>query len=231
VAILTRRSLIRRSLMLRSSLILGVQLVPCILLMLLGWGFDDWRGFLGNPARAGLVALIFAGALAVVAFGLDFDPVRRGSKPVGSQSLQLGILLGLSLFLVWFLPFADRRGVLTFTQSYWRYLGLSLCGSGVGVRILALRALGGQFSAYVTLQPNHRLVREGIYSRIRHPLYLSLLLAPFGIALVFASYLALPILVLALIFVFDRVRKEERLLAAHFGQEFEDYQRCTRRLV
>jgi len=109
--------------------------------------------------------------------------------------------------------------------------GLLLCCVGVSVRILALKALGGHFSAYVTLQPNHRLVQEGIYNRIRHPLYLSLLLAPSGIALVFASYLALPILALAMAFVLDRIRKEERLLAEHFGLEFEDYRRDTWQLI
>ncbi len=94
---------------------------------------------------------------------------------------------------------------------------LLLCCIGVAVRVLALKTLGEYFSAYVTLQPNHRLVRHGIYASIRHPLYLSLLLAPTGMALVFASPLALPILALAAIFVLDRIRKEEHLFAAHFG--------------
>ena len=141
------------------------------------------------------------------------------------------VLLLLSLCLLWFLPFADRRHILTFRQEYWRYPGLLLCCIGIVVRLLALKALGPHFSAYVTLQPNHRLIQDGIYANIRHPLYLSLLLAPAGVALVFASYLALPILLLAAIFVWDRIRKEERLLAAHFGPAFEEYQQSTRMLV
>ena len=184
-----------------------------------------------NPGRVGLVALALAGALAVVTLRLDFYPLRTGSVPIGNQSRQLGMLLLLSLVLLWFLPFADRRGILKLTRNYWRYLGLLLCCLGVWVRVQALHAIGEQFSAYVTLQPNHRLVRDGIYSRIRHPLYLSLLLAPFGIALVFASYLALPILVTAAAFVLDRVRKEERMLSEHFGPEFEDYRLRTGRLI
>jgi len=99
------------------------------------------------------------------------------------------------------------------------------------VRIAALRELAENFSAYVTLQPNHRLVQEGIYASIRHPLYLSLLLIPTGIALVFASLLAVPILMLALAFVLDRMRREDGLLASHFGAQFEDYRRRTRRLI
>jgi protein-S-isoprenylcysteine O-methyltransferase Ste14 len=217
--------------MLRFAFILAIQLLAGMLLIQLGWGFSDVSGFFLNPARAGLLVVALAGAVAVVLFHLDIRPLRRGSMPVGNQNLQLGILLLLSLALLWFLPFADRRRILTFHQNPWRYLGLLFCCIGVGARVLALKALGEYFSAYVTLQPNHQLVRHGIYRSIRHPLYLSLLLAPTGVALVFASVLWLPILILAAMFVFDRIRKEECLLALYFGSEFEDYRRRTWRLI
>jgi protein-S-isoprenylcysteine O-methyltransferase Ste14 len=200
-------------------------------LVAIGWGFDDLAGFLLNPVRDGLAALVLAGLVSVVILRLDIRPLRTGSMPTGNQSLQLGVLLFSSLFLLWFLPFADRRRILTLKQDYWRYLGLLLCCIGIAVRVVALERLGAYFSAYVTLQPNHRLVRHGIYSSIRHPLYLSLLLAPCGVALVFGSLLALPILVLAIVFVSDRIRKEEHLLAAHFGYEFEKYRSRTWKLI
>jgi protein-S-isoprenylcysteine O-methyltransferase len=217
--------------MLRSAFIVVVQVLPAIALVLLGWGFDDLPGFFVNGARSGLAAVGLAGVLTAVVLKVNFQPLRRGQTALGRQSFELGVLLILSLYLLWFLPFADRRSILALRQDCWRYLGLLLCCIGVTVRVLALKTLGDSFSAYVTLQPNHRLVRHGIYASIRHPLYLSLLLAPAGVALVFASVLALPILILATIFVLDRVRKEERLLAAHFGLAFEDYQRHTWKLV
>jgi protein-S-isoprenylcysteine O-methyltransferase Ste14 len=200
-------------------------------LIMLGWGVDDLRELFLNPARAGLAALALAGVVAVVLSDLDLHPLAQGSHPTGSQSLQLGTLLLFCVFMLWFLPFADRRSILTLQPSYWRYLGLLLCAIGITVRVCALRALGKFFSAYVTLQPGHRLVRHGIYRRIRHPLYLSLLLAPPGIALVFASLLAAPVALLAIVFVWDRIRKEERLLAVRFGLDFEDYRRCAWKLI
>jgi protein-S-isoprenylcysteine O-methyltransferase Ste14 len=134
--------------------------------------------------------------------------------------------VGGSLFLIWFLAFADRRHFLTFTHKSWlRYVGLGLCGSGVVVRLLALMKLGRQFSAYVTLQVDHQLVQSGIYGRIRHPLYLSLLLAAPGFALVFASVLVWPILVVTLVFVIRRICQEERLLELRFGVEFLEYRK------
>lgn len=220
---------------LRFGAILAVQILPGVLLILLGWGFDDLSGFVSNPARPGLIVLLVSGVVAAVLLKLDLRPLRKGSTPVGNQNLQLGFLLLLSIALLWFLPFADRRRILTiqqkYWQDYWRYLGLLLCCIGVTVRVLALMALGEYFSAYVTLQPNHRLVQEGIYRSIRHPLYLSLLLVPTGVALVFANWLALPVLLLATVFTVDRIRKEERLLAAHFGAEFEGYRRRSWKLL
>ncbi|MGO8984416.1 MAG: methyltransferase family protein [Terriglobales bacterium] len=217
--------------MLRSACTLAVQLLPGVLLLLLGWGLNDAPGFFRNPARSGLVALALMAAAVATLLQLDVYPLRRGIAPVGNQSLHLAVLMLLSLALLWFLPFADRRGLLTFHHERWRYLGLLLCCMGVAVRIAALKALGKHFSAYVTLQPDHQLAEQGIYARIRHPLYLSLLLVPSGVALVFASWLALPIFALAAAFVFDRIRSEERMLALHFGSEFEDYRRRTWKLV
>jgi protein-S-isoprenylcysteine O-methyltransferase Ste14 len=225
------RPIVRGSLIARSNSALALQIVPCVFLVLWGWGFDDLQAFFLSPARTGLVILALVAVFAVVILGLDVHPLRKGSIPVGNQSLQVGILVLLSLFLLWFLPFADRKKILTFNRDSWRYLGLLLCGIGVSVRVLALKALGKFFSAYVTLQADHRLVRHGIYDCIRHPLYLSLLFIPTGIGFVFDSCLAGPIAILAATFVFDRIRKEDRLLALHFGGEFEDYRRRTSALI
>jgi protein-S-isoprenylcysteine O-methyltransferase Ste14 len=217
--------------MLQSAFLLVVQLLPGVLLILLGWGFGDMPAFFINPARSGFAAIVLAASVTAIFLRIDFHPLRKGSAATGNQDVQLATLLILSLSLLWFLPFADRRKILTLKHEYWRYVGLLLCCIGVAVRLAALKALGQYFSAYVTLQPNHRLVRHGIYASIRHPLYLSLILAPTGIALVFASWLASPILILALIFVFERIGAEECLLAAHFGSKFEEYRSRTRKLI
>ncbi|MGA3088972.1 MAG: isoprenylcysteine carboxylmethyltransferase family protein [Terriglobales bacterium] len=217
--------------MLRSTLTLGSPFLSVALLVLWGWGLDNLAAFFENPVRSAMAAMALATVLAAAVLKLDFHPLRKGAESVTDQTIQLAVLLVLSLALLWFLPFADRNRILTLQHGYWRCLGLLLFTVGVTVRIAGLKTLGRNFSAYVTLQPDHRLVQHGIYARIRHPLYLSLLLTPTGIALVFASILALPILALAAAFIFDRIRQEEHLLAARFGAEYEDYQRRTGKLL
>lgn len=120
--------------MVRSAFILAVQLVSGVLLVSFGWGFDVLSEFLRNPARAGLTVVVMAGVLASIFLRLDFKPLRRGSVPIGKQNLQLGVLFIASLFLLWFLPFADRRSILTLRHDYWRDLGLLLFCIGVSVR-------------------------------------------------------------------------------------------------
>jgi protein-S-isoprenylcysteine O-methyltransferase Ste14 len=217
--------------MLRKCFTLTIQLAPMLLLLLAGWGRDDWREFFGNPARTGLIAVIVLGAGTVLLLRLDLHPLRRGTWEAGHQSVVLLMLALASFFLIWFLPFADRRQILTFSNQFLRYVGLGLCIVGIAVRLIALAKLGRYFSAYVTLQDNHQLVQSGIYETIRHPLYLSLLLAGPGFALVFASFLSLPILAMAAAFAGMRIREEDRLLESRFGGEFREYRRRVAALL
>jgi protein-S-isoprenylcysteine O-methyltransferase Ste14 len=216
---------------LRNSFSISTQALAGLLFLFAGWGFHDLSAFFMNPARASFVGLAVLCAVLAVALGVEMQPIRKGLLPTGRQSLELSALLACSLGLLWFLPFADRRNLVTFDCDPARYAGLAFCGVGAFIRLVALRSLGEQFSAYVTLQPQHRLVQNGIYRRIRHPLYLSLLLVPAGIAMVFASLLAVPIFAASVLFVFDRIRKEERLLTNAFGPEFIEYRRRTWNLV
>jgi protein-S-isoprenylcysteine O-methyltransferase Ste14 len=214
--------------LLRDFLLLGGQVTMILLVVLAGWGRSDLRQFFADPARDALVASILAGGATLFALRLDLNPLRKGRLPVADQTMALLALALGSLWLLWFLPFADRRHVLIFPGPHLiRYLGLLLVLSGIVVRLLALKKLEKNFSAYVTLQEQHQLVQAGIYGYIRHPLYLSLLLAAPGFALVFASMLALPVLVVTVLFVARRIRQEESLLEQCFGEAFLRYRSRT----
>lgn len=69
-----------------------------------------------------------------------------------------------------------------------------------------------------------RLVATGPYRWVRHPLYLSMILATIGLAVAFRSLCALVII----LFIFMPAglwcaRLEEQALGRRFGQEWEDY--------
>ncbi|HUO29802.1 MAG TPA: isoprenylcysteine carboxylmethyltransferase family protein [Bryobacteraceae bacterium] len=90
---------------------------------------------------------------------------------------------------------------------------------------LAVRDLGKQLRIRAGLYPDHELVRTGIYSVVRHPVYASLFLMMLATGLLFARW---PMLLAAIGLYMAgteiRIRAEEGLLRARFGAEFEDYQ-------
>ena len=200
---------------------------------LLGWGTDDVRGFMAHPARAGLmISIPLLSALAALTSMQLSSGFSKGAHPVGPQRWVLPGIIVVSIGLWLFLPYGDRRDMLVFPAEDWvRYLGLMLAVAGMAVRVLGLRELGRQFSVYVTLQEDHKLVQSGIYGVLRHPLYLGAIFAMVGIALVFRSWLIIPVSVLILVFTLARIPKEEKLLAEHFKEEFAAYRRRTWRLV
>lgn len=131
-----------------------------------------------------------------------------------------------------FLPFSDRFGIATLPENeLWRALGLAFCGVSTFIRVAALWTLGEQFSSYVTLQTDHRLVRTGLYQSIRHPMYLGVLLLMPGTALVFRSWQVIPIAICSPVFVLVRMEREERLSRECCGDEFENSRQSVRRLV
>jgi protein-S-isoprenylcysteine O-methyltransferase Ste14 len=209
-----------------------LQFFLAFLVMFLAWGFDDLGGFLQHPARLGLLAVGVLSLILIFALRLDPEVFRKGTRPVGRQRWVLPVLMVIGLGLIFFLPYADRRGFLVFRDGDGlRYAGLLLYATGNGLAFAALRSLGKQYSGYVTLQEDHRLVQTGLYSVIRHPIYLRALLVAVGIPLIFRSWLWIALLLLIIPFVATRIRQEERLLADQFGAEFEDYRRRTWRLI
>jgi protein-S-isoprenylcysteine O-methyltransferase Ste14 len=94
----------------------------------------------------------------------------------------------------------------------------------------ATRALGRQHLRFdAAIGAEHELVRRGPYTLVRHPIYTSMLCVLWGIGFMTAS-LVLFVLATAVFLVGTeiRVRIEDRLLAARFGEQFEGYQRSTR---
>ena len=75
-----------------------------------------------------------------------------------------------------------------------------------------------------------RLVTQGPYAIIRHPLYLGELVALLGVTVQYFSGWALLLLLLQCAFQLGRIRNEERVLSSVFP-EYRDYMARTARLV
>jgi protein-S-isoprenylcysteine O-methyltransferase Ste14 len=91
--------------------------------------------------------------------------------------------------------------------------------------------LRDNWSEELRTKKDQKLVTTGIYSRIRHPMYLAHLVWAVAHLLLLHNWIAGPSMLLALIpFYLIRVRKEEAMMLKHFGKEYEEYTEKTGRI-
>jgi protein-S-isoprenylcysteine O-methyltransferase Ste14 len=96
----------------------------------------------------------------------------------------------------------------------------------------AVHTLGKQLRLDAALGADHELIRSGAYRVVRHPIYTSMLCLLFGIGVMTAPLWLMTIsLALYLIGTEIRVRVEDSLLEAHFGEEFRKYRSTTPRYI
>jgi len=92
--------------------------------------------------------------------------------------------------------------------------------------------LGTNWSVTLEIRESHRLVTNGVYRHVRHPMYLAFLLYGLGQALVLPNWIAGPIYgaAMALVCAF-RLKPEERLMTDRFDGAYEAYASRTKRLI
>jgi len=112
-----------------------------------------------------------------------------------------------------------------------RWIGVILYLAGGVLRIWPVFVLGRRFSGLVAIQPGHTLVTDGIYRTIRNPSYLGMLVLSLGWALAFRSLVGMFLALINIVPLVARMRAEERLLRAQFGDEYEAYRRRTWRML
>ena len=92
--------------------------------------------------------------------------------------------------------------------------------------------LGTNWSITLEVREQHRLITEGVYRRVRHPMYSALVLYSVGHALVIPNWVAAPSNFIAFAVLFAlRVHAEERMMVEQFGDEYAAYTARTKRLV
>jgi len=86
--------------------------------------------------------------------------------------------------------------------------------------------LGQNWSVTLELNADHRLVTEGLYREVRHPMYASFLVLGAGQALLVANWIAgLSGLAAVALLMAVRLPREEAMMIEQFGDEYRDYRR------
>jgi protein-S-isoprenylcysteine O-methyltransferase Ste14 len=147
-----------------------------------------------------------------------------GQRGGGWVVLQLVLLAGIATtgFLgpLWDGP-ARRIGAIA---------GAASMTSGVGLVAAGILGLRRQLTAYPRPVPGGRLVEDGAFGLVRHPMYGGGVLVAFGWGVAMASPLALAGAVVLGLFADLKSRREEAWLGEQFAG-YAAYRRRTRRLI
>lgn len=195
-------------------------------LPILGWG--GLVPYLDNLARTTAAIAMMVMAVVAIFSGGNISSGEREDRRNRWVLVAFGVL-GL---LAGYLPaYTDRIGFWLIDGETVRWIGVAMFVGGGILRLWPVFVLGNRFSGLVAIQPGHTLVTTGIYSVIRNPSYLGLLVGSLGWVLVFRSVVGVLLTLLMLPPLVARIRAEEALLREQFGAEYEAYCARTWRMV
>ena len=149
------------------------------------------------------------------------DLGRRGEGWVALQVILLIAVVGAGFAgPIWSGP-ARMLGVIA---------GMALMTSGVGLVTAGILRLRRQLTAYPRPVPGGRLIEDGVFGLVRHPMYGGGVIAALGWGLAMASPIALAGTFVLGVFFDLKSRREEAWLGEQFAG-YAAYRQRTRRLI
>jgi len=139
-----------------------------------------------------------------------------GMRQAGQAILKYGDLVMFFGF-GWLVVGYGQRGL------RWE-IGLGIAATSFVLWAIARLQLGKSFA--VTAQAKE-LVTTGLYSRIRHPVYIFGGLGYVGLFVAWGNWILTAVFVALQTLQFQRMRKEEKVLEEAFGEEYRRYKART----
>ena len=142
------------------------------------------------------------------------------------------MLVSFSFFPIFLYVFAGLFGFSHFAVSESvRWLGVAVGLSGSALFAWTHLALGKNWSGVLEIAKDHKLVTNGPYQFVRHPMYSAFFLMGLGVLLLSANWLVGGLNLVAVAYMYVvRVADEEAMMLDHFGQSYAAYMGNTGRL-
>lgn len=142
---------------------------------------------------------------------------------------QIVIVFGALIALLNLLGFS----IYTFENLNFQIFGFLLVILGSIEAIVGRATLGYNWteSYQFQIKQNHELIKKGIYSLVRHPIYGGFIFVATGIFIVAKTYLFIPVLFLQIITMTYFAKREEKLLGTYFGKDYLIYLKKTKMFI
>ncbi len=158
------------------------------------------------------------------------------SKKTDKQKTDKG-----SLYIIWVLIIAGNYAAVYVSNIFRvpishfaviQYIGLTLIYIGMFFRVAVILTLRKYFTVSVTIKQDHKLKTSGFYKIVRHPSYFASFISFFGFGVSLNNWISLAIVTGFVLTAFAiRIRIEEKLLIEHFGSDYLNYMKQTKRLI
>jgi protein-S-isoprenylcysteine O-methyltransferase Ste14 len=215
------------------GLICGLAAVIALLIVLPAWQFGvvtDWRILV---LAIGYFTFFLGTVWRVIRYGELVDrqedlQVKETSGRLASLITIFG-LLGVHWLTIYTFSIRDESLDLP-ANGLFGSIGISLVLAAILVSQIAIRTLG-KFFDRLAIKSDHRLVTEGIYGFVRHPIYTSYILLFVGFCTLLQSWWGFSLLLgVCVVWFGNRIGIEERMLRERFGDEYQSYCQQTKRL-
>lgn len=182
-------------------------------------------------------AVILAASVVMIAIRAPHGQRSRSVKVVLDRKGRLEVALLVFAMAGFFVPLIWIASPLFAFAEYPLHCvpfiaGIACFVAGLWLFHRSHADLGTNWSITLQVREQHSLVTNGVYRRIRHPMYTSLFLYSVAQALVLPNWFAGPsyLVTFGLLYAL-RVRAEERMMLERFGEEYAAYMGRTKRLV
>ncbi len=183
-----------------------------------------------------MLQVVLAYTLLVGFFVIEiFLRKGRSAKSLEASDSDKGstVLIGASFGVALLLP--PLLNLLQLGQIKWPiviWLGLLVMLLGLGLRVWSMRVLGAYYSRTLRVTTEQVIVTQGPYRILRHPGYLGTMLVWIGSGLSLGNWIAALLIALLMLAVYGyRIRSEEAMLLATFGDRYQQYRRRTWKLL
>ncbi len=154
--------------------------------------------------------------------------IARWSETIGLAAALVGLALIPGIYVLTGFPqmadypaavWAVSIGAIAFAAALWMFRW-------------SHKWLGRYWSVTLEIRDRHRLICDGPYALVRHPMYTSFLLMAVGQALLLPNWIVgISGFIGLAVLVVPRINKEETMMIEVFGEEYISYMGRTKRIV
>ncbi|WP_158989591.1 isoprenylcysteine carboxylmethyltransferase family protein [Mucilaginibacter sp. L196] len=176
-----------------------------------------------------LQILFFASEVALLIFKRSKNSGEKNNKD--RRSL---LILWIVIFLCFTIgPYSSAYHIWVLGDyTIIEYIGMAICILGFAIRWAAVIQLGKMFTVDVTITDEHNLKTTGRYKIVRHPSYLGLIMIIAGFGLCTDSLLSFLIILIPSFWAINhRIKVEEQVLIAEFGEQYINYKKRVSKII